>query len=483
MKINKTSLILILIATGIIFTSCKPEVDPPEEEETPSIIKGDVDVWLSSGNEIFLLREQNGVNFSRELGDFTITIDSTQRYQKMDGFGAALTGSSAFLLKNLTAVQRDSILHDLFDPIKGIGINYLRLTIGSSDFSIGTYSYCDTGNIDDFAIPDIDKRDLLPILKEILAINPTIKILASPWSAPAWMKNNNSMYGGSLKGPAVYADFAEYFVKYVKAFQAEGIPIDAITIQNEPMHETGGYPTMKMLWTEQNTIIRDFLGPRFKEEGIKTKIIIWDHNFDMAYYPMNILNDQETRKYVDGVGWHAYGGDATAIDAITAAHPDKNVYFTEQSGGEWNTDTRMGNLFYYMKTFLMGSVHRGSKNFILWNLALDEENGPFTTSWGGCHTCRGVITIRDDGSYIRNEEYYLLGHYSKFVRLDANRIYNNSSNLPDGMNVSSFENTDGSKTIVIINRSGTRQSYNIRLGFRKFLYNQLDESVVTLHFN
>ncbi len=481
MKNNFSTLAFVFFLGFILFNSCKPEVVKPEEEETPVLVKGDVDVWLTSGNEIFLLREQNGVDFSRELGDFTITIDSTQSYQSIDGFGAALTGSSAFLLKNLTADRRDSILHDLFDPNKGIGINYLRLTIGSSDFSIGTYSYCDTGNMNDFAIPEIDKRDLLPVLKEILAINPSIKILASPWSAPAWMKNNNSMYGGSLKGPSVYADFAEYFVKYVQAFEAEGIHIDAITIQNEPEYATSGYPTMKMLWTEQNIIIRDFLGPRFVAEGINTKIIIWDHNFDMAYYPMNILNDQDTRKYVDGVGWHGYVGNATAIDAITAAHPDKNVYFTEQSGGEWNTDTRMGNMFYYMKNFLMGSVNRGSKNFIMWNLVLNEDNGPNTTE-GGCHTCRGVITVRDNGSYIRNEEYYLLGHYAKFVRLDAKRIYNSSSNLPSGINVSSFQNTDGTKTVVVMNRSGKRQSYNIRCGSRKFLYNQLNESVVTLYF-
>lgn len=475
MKINLFALVIFL------FAACKP-VEPEPIITPPELKPGDVDVWLTSGNEIFLLKQQDGVNFSRDLGDFTLTLDSLQSYQKIDGFGAALTGSSAYLLKKLPDYQRDSILHDLFDPEKGIGINYLRLTIGSSDFSLGTYSYCDSGNLADFAIPDLDKRDLLPVLKEILAINPGIKILASPWSAPAWMKSNNSMYGGSLKGATVYDEFADYFVMYVKAFEKEGVHIDAITLQNEPMYETGGYPTMKMLWEEQNIIIRDYLGPKFRDAGIATKIIIWDHNFDLAYYPMNILNDPITRQFVDGVGWHGYGGDASALDALNNAYPDKNVYFTEQSGGEWNTDTRMGNMFWYMKTFLMATVNRGSKNFIMWNLALDEENGPFTTSWGGCHTCRGVITIRKDGSYVRNEEYYLLGHFAKFVRLGAKRIAFSSSNLPDGMNISAFMNTDGSKVAVIMNRSGKRQSFNVRCGTHKFLYNQLSESVVTLKF-
>lgn len=472
--------IAILLLSAIIIFSCKdPVIIEPEPEPVDSI--GDVNVWLTSGNEVFLMKRQSSVDFSRELGDFTIVLDTAVTHQEMDGFGAALTGSSAYLIKQMHSADRDKLLKDLFDPEQGIGLNYLRITIGSSDFSIGTYSYCDNPDINSFGIPQRDRDDLLPVLRMILAINPSIKILASPWSAPAWMKQNNSMYGGSLKGNSVYNDFAEYFVRYIKAFESEGISVDAITIQNEPMHETGGYPTMKMLWEEQNTIIRDYLGPKFVEHNIKTKIIIWDHNFDMAYYPINILNDPLTRQYVAGTGWHGYGGDASAIDAVQALHPDKDVYFTEQSGGGWNTDTRMGNMFWYMKNFLMASVNRGSKNFIMWNLALNPQNGPTTTT-GGCQNCRGVVTVKPDGTYTRNEEYYLLGHFSKFVRLGAKRIKNSATNLPDGMTLSSFMNTDGSKVVVVINRSGARKQYNIRCGARKFLYNQLDESVVSFYF-
>lgn len=472
--------IAILLLSAIIIFSCKdPVIIEPEPEPVDSI--GDVNVWLTSGNEVFLMKRQSSVDFSRELGDFTIVLDTAVTHQEMDGFGAALTGSSAYLIKQMHSADRDKLLKDLFDPEQGIGLNYLRITIGSSDFSIGTYSYCDNPDINSFGIPQRDRDDLLPVLRMILAINPSIKILASPWSAPAWMKQNNSMYGGSLKGSSVYNDFAEYFVRYIKAFESEGISVDAITIQNEPMHETGGYPTMKMLWEEQNTIIRDYLGPKFVEHNIKTKIIIWDHNFDMAYYPINILNDPLTRQYVAGTGWHGYGGDASAIDAVQALHPDKDVYFTEQSGGGWNTDTRMGNMFWYMKNFLMASVNRGSKNFIMWNLALNPQNGPTTTT-GGCQNCRGVVTVKPDGTYTRNEEYYLLGHFSKFVRLGAKRIKNSATNLPDGMTLSSFMNTDGSKVVVVINRSGARKQYNIRCGARKFLYNQLDESVVSFYF-
>jgi len=462
------------------FISCKdPEVIIPDPDPVDSI--GDVSVWLTSGNEVFLMKKQTPVDFSRDLGDFTVLLDTTTTYQVIDGFGAALTGSSAYLINQMKAVDRAKLLEDLFDPQKGIGLNYLRITIGSSDFSIGTYSYCDNADISTFAIPQRDRDDLIPVLRQILAINPSMKILASPWSAPAWMKQNNSMYGGSLRGVQVYNDFAEYFVRYIKAFEAEGIIIDAITLQNEPMHETGGYPTMKMLWEEQNTIIRDYVGPKFVANGIQAKIIIWDHNFDMAYYPINILNDPLTRQYVAGTGWHGYGGDASAIDAVQAQHPDKDVYFTEQSGGGWNTGTRMENMFWYMKDFLMASVNRGSKNFIMWNLALNPQNGPTTTT-GGCQECRGVVTVKTDGTYTRNEEYYLLGHFSKFVRLGAQRVKYSSTNLPDGMTISGFMNADGSKVVVIMNQSGARKSYNIRCGNRKFLYNQLNESVVSFHF-
>jgi len=462
------------------FISCKDsEVIIPDPDPVDSI--GDVSVWLTSGNEVFLMKKQTSVDFSRDLGDFTVLLDTTTTYQVMDGFGAALTGSSAYLINQMKAADRAKLLEDLFDPQKGIGLNYLRITIGSSDFSIGTYSYCDNADISTFAIPQRDRDDLIPVLRQILAINPSMKILASPWSAPAWMKQNNSMYGGSLKGVQVYNDFAEYFVRYLKAFEAEGITIDAITLQNEPMHETGGYPTMKMLWEEQNTIIRDYVGPKFVANGIYAKIIIWDHNFDMASYPLNILNDPLTRQYVAGTGWHGYGGDASAIDAVQALYPDKDVYFTEQSGGGWNTGTRMENMFWYMKDFLMASVNRGSKNFIMWNLALNPQNGPTTTT-GGCQECRGVVTIKTDGTYTRNEEYYLLGHFSKFVRLGAKRVKYSSTNLPDGMTISGFMNVDGSKVVVIMNQSGARKSYNIRCGNRKFLYNQLNESVVSFLF-
>jgi len=478
---NKFFLVgLMLLAYG-----CKSGDNPVVGPTPPPVDDtGSISCWLTNEPETYLLAKQKSFDFSSDFGDFSIQLDTTVSYQTMDGFGAALTGSSAYLINNLSAENRSKLLTDLFDPENGIGISYLRITIGSSDFSIGTYSYCDSGNIDDFDIPQQDKTDLLPILKQILQINPTIKILASPWSAPAWMKQNGNMFGGSLKqDAAIYNDFAEYFVKYVKAFEKEGIHIDALTIQNEPMYETNGYPTMLMEWTEENTIIRDYLGPAFVANGITTKILIWDHNFDMGYYPANILNDSKTRQYVAGTAWHGYGGDASAIDVLQQANPDKDVYFTEISGGGWNTGSRISTMFYYMQNFLMATVNRGSKNFLMWNLALNTKNGPTTTPTGGCQDCRGVVTIRDDGTYYRELEYYLIGHFSIAVKTGAKRIKYTANSMPSGIIVASFINPDGSKAVIVMNLTDSLQKYNIRCGSRRFVYSQTSESVATFKFN
>lgn len=478
------SIYLILLLTLTLILSCSKSENGPGSDPVKTDSVGDVAVWLTTRNNLNLLRKQTPLKFSSEVGTFTIKLDTTIHYQIMEGFGAALTGSSAYLLRAMNDQTRAITLKKLFDPSEGIGINYLRITIGSSDFSLGNYTYCDDPDIAKFAIPEIDKRDLIPILKEILAISPEIKIMASPWSAPAWMKSNNNLYGGHLKGKEIYNDFAEYFVKYIKAFQAEGIAIDAITLQNEPHYETSGYPTMFMEWSEQNAIIKDYLGPKFQENGITTKILIWDHNFDDYSYPLNILNDNVTKNYVAGTAFHGYGGTASQILNITVPHPEKDIYFTEISGGGWNTDDPIGNMLYYMKDFLMASVNYGSKNFLMWNLALNTNHGPVTTTSGGCQNCRGVITIPDTKSYTENEEYYLIGHFSKFVRKGACRIgYNLTGDLPSGISLCTFMNTDGSKVAVVMNRTGSLQSFSIRCNSRKFTYNLQNDAVVSFWFN
>ncbi len=473
--------IFLIASVALSLFSCSKSADSNDIDKEETNTK-DVQVYLTTRYSTQKLTQQEGIDFSNEVSDLTIRVDTTGLKQEIEGFGAALTGSSAYLINNMEEAARDTLLKKLFTS-DGIGIKYLRICIGSSDFSIGNYTYCDTKGIKNFAIPEVDKRDLIPLLKEILAINSNIKLVASPWTAPAWMKDSNNLYGGSLIGESVYDDFAEYFVKYIQAYEAEGIHIDALTIQNEPQYENSYYPTMLMNWEEQNTIVRDYLGPKFEAAQIDTKILIWDHNFDKVSYPINILNDSKTKKYVSGVAFHGYAGTSDDLDQLISAYPDVPIYFTEQSGGGWNTDEPIGNMLYYMKDMLMPTINHGSRNFLMWNLALNEDNGPVTTTTGGCQNCRGVVTISDTKTYSENEEYFLLGHFSKFIEEGANRVaYSLVGDQPDNFQICSFMNPDGKKVMVVLNQSGDKQQFTVRIGSRRFAYSLGDQTAVTFYF-
>ncbi|MFU8860763.1 MAG: glycoside hydrolase family 30 protein [Cyclonatronaceae bacterium] len=431
-----------------------PDIDPP--------INGDVDVYLTTGNRLVLFDRQNSFDFSDSPAGVTITIDETEVFQPVTGFGAAMTGSSAYLITRMEASARTALLEELFDPEEGIGISNIRLTIGASDFSLGNYSYCDEEGIENFAIPATDRRDLIPLMKEILSISPDLWIMASPWSAPAWMKTSGTMNGGRLKHEH-FDDFALYLKLYVEAFEAEGIPINAITIQNEPLHETGGYPTMFMPWEDQNVFIRDHLGPLFASSGIDTKIIIYDHNWDNYQYPINILNDQETRRFVDGSAFHGYGGNVGQMSNVSDVHPDKALYFTEISGGGWATGF-WPNITWNIDNIFFGTMRNNSQNVILWNLALDEQDGPKN---GGCQNCRGVVTIRGNDGIIRNEEYYLLAHLSRFIRPGYRRV---STTINQG-NLSAMAFTgDGPDVLVVMNNTDFSQQFRVTSAKGNFIY-------------
>lgn len=472
---------LILFASLLLgLTSCSSDdSNEPATEPQPEVEAKGVELYLTIRSGTQRLAKQTNIKFSNDIANLTIRLDSTDLKQEIEGFGGSLTGSSAYLIKNMSEAARAKLLSDLFTE-SGIALKYLRLAIGSSDFSMGDYTYCDENGINNFAIPAVDKRDLLPVLKEILALNKNIKLMSTPWTAPAWMKKNKNLYGGSLIGESVYNDFSEYFIKYIQAYKNEGINIDAISLQNEPRHEIGSYPTMYMEWDEQNKIIRDYLGPKLKQAGIATKILIWDHNFDGYDYPTKILNDSKTREYIGGAAFHGYGGSPNDLDNLLRTHPYVPLYFTEQSGGGWNTDDAIGNMLYYMKEMLMPTINKGSRNFLMWNIALDSGNGPVTTTGGGCQDCRGVVTIKDNNTYTVNEEYYLLGHFSKFIKEGARRINHTVvGTKPSNMQICSFLNPDGSKVVVVLNQTGANQQFTVRTGDRRFTYSLFDQSVAS----
>ncbi|MDQ2732005.1 MAG: glycosyl hydrolase [Armatimonadota bacterium] len=390
----------------------------------------------------------------------TVNVDSTQRFQTMDGFGAALTDSSAWLIgKNLTPVQRKDLLEALFDPQKGAGLSYLRLPIGSSDFSLTEHSYDDlpTGQMDykleHFSIA-YDEAYIIPVLKQIMSINPRLKVMASPWSAPAWMKDSGKMAGGRLKpDDATYNTYADYFVRFIQAYAADGIPIDMITLQNEPRNQTGGYPSMGMEPADEIRLVK-LLGARFAAAKIKTKIVVWDHNWDMPEYPIQVYADAGARAFIDGAAFHGYAGVVSAQLKVHEAFPDKHLYFTESTGGDWATNFG-SNLMWDMSNLLVGSTRDWAKTVLKWNLVLDEKNGPHLP--GGPNNCRGIVTIHPQtGAFTKNEEYFAFAHLAKFVMPGAKRIF---SDLPSSVG---FVNPDGSSALVIFNESYNTQNYAIQ---------------------
>ncbi|RYG12619.1 MAG: glucosylceramidase, partial [Chitinophagaceae bacterium] len=388
----------------------------------------------------------------------TIEVDPNTTFQTIDGFGYTLTGGSASLINALPAADKDKLLNELFGfADDAISVNYLRISIGASDLSAAAFTYNDLadGETDDalakFSIVQ-EQADLIPVLKKIIAINPSIKILGSPWTAPVWMKTNKSFIGGSLK-PEYYPIYAKYLVKYLQAMKAEGITIDAITPQNEPLHP-GNNPSMYMEAIDQAKFIKTALGPAIQSAGLTTKIIIYDHNADKPEYPITVLNDSDAKKYIDGSAFHLYAGDISALTQVHNAHPDKNVYFTEQwVGGPSNFGE---DLKWHVSTLIVGATRNWSKNVLEWNLAADPAYNPHTDK-GGCTTCLGAITIAPAVS--RNVAYYVIAHASKFVKTGSVRI---ASNVISNLQNVAFRTPEGKNVLIVCNNNTSDTPFNIK---------------------
>jgi glucosylceramidase len=427
---------------------------PPAPPVTP--VKSDVSMWLTQADQSQLLSKQNVALLfnSSSNTNTTINVDTTATYQTIDGFGFCLSGGSATLINRLDDAKKSALLKELFSADStSIGISYIRITIGASDMSAGTFSYDDVAGdvtLQNFSL-DKEKADLIPVLQKIIAINPNIKILACPWSAPAWMKDNNSFTQGSLKLEN-YGPYANYFVKYIQGMKAAGITIDAITPQNEPLNAYNT-PAMLMVSADEGNFVKNNLGPAFKAAGITTKIIVYDHNADHPEYATAILADNAASAFVDGSAFHLYGGSINALTPVHNAYPNKNIYFTEQAtfqGGSFG-----GDLAWHVSNLIIGATRNWSRNVLEWVLATDPNNGPHTN--GGCSTCLGAVTI--SSTVTRNVAYYIIAHASKFVKPDAVRIASDQQNTL--LNVA-FKNTDGSKVLIVINTSAGPQTFNIK---------------------
>lgn len=462
---------VLLIVLALSVTGCgkgRPKNGGNSPADSSKVV-GKAQVWVTTGNQAKLLQKGADLDImtGASPGNALFRTDFAKPLQEIEGFGAALTGSSAYLInKRLNSTQREALLRDLFDPAEGIGISYLRITMGASDFSLADFTYNDlpAGQTDpgltQFSIAR-DKEDVVPVLRLIKTIAPAVRVMSTPWSPPAWMKNNGRLAGGKLK-PEWYAAYANYFVKYLQAYQQEGITIDAVTPQNEPLYEAA-YPSMRMEAAEQALFIREHLGPLFRKHQFNTDIIIYDHNWDAPQYPISILNDAGAKQYVTGSAFHAYAGNVTAMTQVHAQHPDRGLYFTEVSGGAW-AQQFADNLQWNMRNVFIGSVNNWSKNALLWNLALDNNHGPRN---GGCKDCRGVVTIGDNGDVTKNVEYYAIGHMSKFVRPGAVRVTLTGSGT-DGLDSAAFQNKDGSKVLVVLNTHNDPRTFTVADGNRQY---------------
>ncbi len=421
----------------------------------------DIEFWLTKSDKSILLAKQNVVlRFKNEVNTHqTIEIDDKQTAQTIEGFGFALTGGSAEVINQLNTDVKKQLLQELFGTKEtGIAISYLRISIGASDLDSTVFSYDDMtlGETDltlsKFSLSP-DKHWLIPLLKEILLINPKIKILACPWSPPVWMKNNNSTKGGSLQ-TKYYPVYANYFVKYIQQMKSEGIPIDAITPQNEPLHP-GNNPSLLMLANEQANFIKNDLGPAFEKANLATKIFIYDHNCNKPEYPISILNDAVARKYIAGSAFHLYEGNIDALTTVHNAHPDKGLYFTEQwtsSEGDFGGDFK-----WHIKNVLIGSMNNWSKVALEWNLANNAVYGPHTD--GGCTQCKGAITINSSNSYSKNVAFYIIAQASKFVPAGSIKIA--SSVIGNLQNVA-FKTPLGNTVLIVENEGAKAEIFNIK---------------------
>jgi len=432
--------------------------------------------FITSGDQTRLLQQQSAVSFGTNSGTnpSTITINAGTTYQTMDGFGYTLTEGSCEVISGMAATQQNQLLNDLYNPVTGLNASVVRISIAASDLSSSSYSYNETSgdvNMNNFSLNGPDLNYLIPIIKKIKLINPNIKILATPWSAPRWMKTNNSWIGGSLQ-TQYYAAYARYFVKYFAAMQAQGISIWGITPQNEP-ENPHNEPSMLMNSTEQKNFINQQLGPQMAAAGYgNIKIIAFDHNCDNIAYPIDVLNNSS---YVDGAAFHLYLGNISAMSTVRNA-TNKNVYFTEQytgSGGSFS-----GDFGWHMQNVVIGSTNNWSKTVLEWNAANNPSLGPRTP--GGCNTCLGAVTVNNSTSYTKNVAYYIIGQISKFVKPGAVRI--SSSSTSGTIQTVGFRNPDGSIALVVYN-SGSANTIKVVSGSSAFNYTVPASSAVTFNWS
>lgn len=467
--------------------------DKDGEKETPGeTTKADVTMYVTTNTRSQEFKKQTAT-FSEKsnMSPSTIKLEPSTRYQTMDGFGAAITGSTCYNLMQMSKENRDKFLKETFSTTDGMGQSYIRIAIGCSDFSLSEYTCCDTPGIENFSLTPEETDYVIPVLREIKAINPDVKIMGSPWTCPRWMKVNNltdlqpfnSWTSGQLN-PKYYADYATYFVKWIQAFEQQGFKIYSVTPQNEPLNR-GNSASLFMGWKEQLEFVKNHLVSQFRNANLNTKVYLFDHNYnydnmaDQNDYPVKIYDAGIDSDVVAGAAYHNYGGDRSELLDIQGRYPDRELVFTETSIGTWNDGKNLEvRLIDDMREVALGTVNNWCRGVIVWNLMLDSDRGP--NREGGCQTCYGAVDI-DRATYssiIRNSHYFIIGHLSSVVKPGAVRI--GTSGFSDtGFHFSAFENPDGSYAVVLLNSNDSNKVITLDDGKNHFSYEVPKKSVIS----
>ena len=461
-----------------------------------------VNVVLTTPDQTHLLAAQPSLTFTAGTANSTaITIDDTVRYQRLEGVGASFTDSAASLVWNqLNPAQRTQLMADLFSA-NGIHLSFLRQPMGATDLALSAYTYDDVAqgstdpNLSKFSIAH-DQAYILPTLRAALAANPQIKVLALPWSPPAWMKTSDSLNGGTLD-PANFAALAQYFTKFARAYEANGVPINYVAAQNEPLYQTTGYPTMFMTPQDEGTFIAQYLGPALRAAHLRNQdwnftdqnanpndatpgILGYEHNWDNPKYAELLLQDPAVRANLAGISFHCYAGNvADAQNAIHDLYPGTPIYFTECTGGFYAPDfaTNLGN---DVEGQIINVLRNWGKTVVMWNMALDQNGGP--TVEHGCSNCRGVVTIDTSttpATVSKNVEYFALGHLAKYVQTGAYRIASNSFGSGSLEDVA-FKNPDGSIAVLVYNGAATPSTFSLNWRGQNASYTLPAHAVATL---
>ena len=451
---------------------------PPQNGVGPA-----VSIVITTDDQSRKMQPQPATNFNTGASDpgRVIYVDETQTYQPIEGFGASFTDSAAYLLNEVASPKSalTTTMSDLFTRTgNGIGLSFMRTPMGASDLARTQYSYDDNGGVADptlanFSVLAHDQADVIPIILQARALNPQMKLMANPWSPPGWMKTSGSMVGGALQS-TMYTPFAGYFVKYLQAYSAAGIPVDYISLQNEPLYVPADYPGMCMppspggscgavaSPTDQTAAVRDYILPALSAASLPTKVLVYDHNWDTPTYPQAVLTDPtiQASAQVAGSAWHGYGGTPGAMTTIQNYFPAKGNYETEHSGGTFVADQVRADFEEIIQV-----MRNYGRAYVKWSLALDQTLGPHD---GGCGTCTPIVTVNNSsGAVTYAIEYYTLGHFSKFILPGAVRIYSSNAN---GIVSAAFLNLDGSKALVAFNDSASTQGFSVQWGTQSFAY-------------